>query len=96
MQHVELFDIQDTGRMAAAFSVRVPVFVDEQRVPAEEEIDEQVPPAVIEKPVPQSTQYTAPRAAQPQAHVPPSAMTSRACRRWGAAASAPSSSRLDR
>jgi predicted GNAT family N-acyltransferase len=38
--HVELFDIHDTERMAAAFSVRVPVFVDEQHVPAEEEIDE--------------------------------------------------------
>jgi predicted GNAT family N-acyltransferase len=37
---VELFDIHDTERMAAAFSVRVPVFVDEQHVPAEEEIDE--------------------------------------------------------
>jgi predicted GNAT family N-acyltransferase len=38
--HVELFDIHDTERMAAAFSVRVPVFVGEQHVPAEEEIDE--------------------------------------------------------
>jgi predicted GNAT family N-acyltransferase len=37
---VELFDIHDTVRMAAAFSVRVPVFVGEQHVPAEEEIDE--------------------------------------------------------
>ena len=37
---VELFDIHDAGRMAAAFAVRVPVFVDEQHVPAEEEIDE--------------------------------------------------------
>jgi predicted GNAT family N-acyltransferase len=37
---VELFDIHDTERMAAAFSVRVPVFVDEQHVPAEEEIDD--------------------------------------------------------
>jgi predicted GNAT family N-acyltransferase len=38
--HVELFDVYDTERMGAAFSVRVPVFVDEQHVPAEEEIDE--------------------------------------------------------
>ena len=38
--HVELFDVHDTERMGAAFSVRVPVFVDEQHVPAEEEIDE--------------------------------------------------------
>jgi predicted GNAT family N-acyltransferase len=38
--HVELFDIQDTERMAAAFAVRFPVFVEEQRVPAEEEIDD--------------------------------------------------------
>jgi predicted GNAT family N-acyltransferase len=37
---VELFDVHDAERMAAAFSVRVPVFVDEQHVPAEEEIDE--------------------------------------------------------
>ena len=37
---VELFDIHDSERMAAAFSVRVPVFVGEQHVPAEEEIDE--------------------------------------------------------
>jgi predicted GNAT family N-acyltransferase len=37
---VELFDIHDKERMAAAFAVRFPVFVQEQRVPAEEEIDE--------------------------------------------------------
>jgi predicted GNAT family N-acyltransferase len=37
---VELFDVHDSGRMAAAFAVRVPVFVGEQHVPAEEEIDE--------------------------------------------------------
>ena len=37
---VELFDIHDADRMAAAFAVRVPVFVDEQHVPADEEIDE--------------------------------------------------------
>jgi predicted GNAT family N-acyltransferase len=37
---VELFDIHDTDRMAAAFAVRFPVFVEEQNVPAEEEIDE--------------------------------------------------------
>ncbi len=37
---VELFDVHDAGRMAAAFAVRVPVFVDEQHVPADEEIDE--------------------------------------------------------
>src|SRR5580704_19106635 len=40
LMQVELFDIHDRDRMAAAFSVRVPVFVDEQHVPAEEEIDE--------------------------------------------------------
>jgi predicted GNAT family N-acyltransferase len=38
--HVELFDIHDTERMAAAFAVRFPVFVEEQRVPAEEEVDD--------------------------------------------------------
>jgi predicted GNAT family N-acyltransferase len=38
--HVELFDIHDKGRMADAFAVRFPVFVEEQNVPAEEEIDE--------------------------------------------------------
>jgi predicted GNAT family N-acyltransferase len=38
--HVELFDIHDTERLAAARTVRFAVFVDEQRVPAEEEIDE--------------------------------------------------------
>ncbi len=37
---VELFDITDSDRMAAAFAVRFPVFVEEQNVPAEEEIDE--------------------------------------------------------
>jgi predicted GNAT family N-acyltransferase len=36
----ELFDVHDRERMAAAFAVRFIVFVDEQRVPAEEEIDE--------------------------------------------------------
>jgi predicted GNAT family N-acyltransferase len=38
--HVELFDISDRDRMAAALAVRFAVFVDEQRVPPEEEIDE--------------------------------------------------------
>ena len=38
--HVELFDIHDAERMADAFAVRVPVFVGEQHVPAEEEIDD--------------------------------------------------------
>ena len=38
--HVELFDIGDGERMQAAFAVRFLVFVDEQRVPAEEEVDE--------------------------------------------------------
>lgn len=38
--HVEIFDITDRERLAAAFSVRFRVFVDEQRVPAEEEVDE--------------------------------------------------------
>src|ERR1700733_8317908 len=37
---VEFLDVHDSERMAAAFAVRVPVFVDEQHVPAEEEIDE--------------------------------------------------------
>jgi len=37
---VELFDIHDPERMAAARAVRFAVFVDEQHVPAEEEIDE--------------------------------------------------------
>jgi predicted GNAT family N-acyltransferase len=37
---VELFDIHDSERMAAAQVVRFVVFVDEQHVPAEEEIDE--------------------------------------------------------
>jgi predicted GNAT family N-acyltransferase len=37
---VEIFDITDTERLSAAFSVRIPVFVDEQRVPAEEEVDD--------------------------------------------------------
>ena len=36
----ELFDVFDRERMAAARSVRFAVFVDEQHVPAEEEIDE--------------------------------------------------------
>ncbi|MBD5655390.1 MAG: GNAT family N-acetyltransferase, partial [Candidatus Eremiobacteraeota bacterium] len=36
---VELFDIFDTQRMAAALAVRTRVFVDEQGVPADEEID---------------------------------------------------------
>lgn len=36
----ELFDIHDGERMAAAQAVRFAVFVDEQHVPAEEEIDE--------------------------------------------------------
>jgi predicted GNAT family N-acyltransferase len=38
--HVEIFDIHDRERMAAAQTVRFVVFVDEQHVPAEEEIDE--------------------------------------------------------
>jgi predicted GNAT family N-acyltransferase len=37
---VEIFDIADTERLKAAFSVRFEVFVDEQHVPAEEEVDE--------------------------------------------------------
>jgi predicted GNAT family N-acyltransferase len=36
----ELFDVHDRERMAAALAVRVRVFVDEQHVPAEEEVDE--------------------------------------------------------
>ena len=36
----ELFDVHDRGRMAAARAVRMAVFVDEQHVPPEEEIDE--------------------------------------------------------
>lgn len=40
IMHVELFDITDADRMHAAFAVRFSVFVDEQRVPAEEEVDE--------------------------------------------------------
>jgi predicted GNAT family N-acyltransferase len=38
--HVEIFDITDRERLAAAFAVRFRVFVDEQHVPAEEEVDE--------------------------------------------------------
>jgi predicted GNAT family N-acyltransferase len=38
--HVELFDISDQARLQAAFSVRLRVFVDEQHVPPEEEVDE--------------------------------------------------------
>jgi predicted GNAT family N-acyltransferase len=38
--HVEMFDITDLERMQASFSVRLRVFVDEQNVPAEEEVDE--------------------------------------------------------
>jgi predicted GNAT family N-acyltransferase len=37
---VELFGVHDKVRMADAFAVRVAVFVEEQNVPAEEEIDE--------------------------------------------------------
>ena len=40
LMHVELFDISDDERMKAAFSVRFRVFVDEQAVPADEEVDE--------------------------------------------------------
>jgi predicted GNAT family N-acyltransferase len=36
----ELFDIDDRGRLGAALAVRMRVFVEEQRVPAEEEVDE--------------------------------------------------------
>ncbi len=36
---VELFGADDGPRMSAALAVRFPVFVDEQRVPAEEEVD---------------------------------------------------------
>ena len=38
--HVELFDIYDAERMAAALAVRFPVFVEEQHVPADEDVDE--------------------------------------------------------
>ena len=38
--HVEIFDIHDRERLEAALSVRFRVFVDEQNVPAEEEVDE--------------------------------------------------------
>lgn len=37
---VELFDIGDVERMREARAIRMRVFVDEQRVPPEEEIDE--------------------------------------------------------
>ena len=36
---IELFDIGDRVRMAEALAVRFAVFVDEQHVPAEEEVD---------------------------------------------------------
>ncbi len=36
---VELFDARDAGRLAQAFAIRTRVFVDEQGVPASEEID---------------------------------------------------------
>jgi predicted GNAT family N-acyltransferase len=36
----ELFDISDRARLADALAVRFAVFVDEQHVPAEEEVDE--------------------------------------------------------
>ena len=36
---VELFDIRDSGRMREALAIRTRVFVDEQGVPPEEEID---------------------------------------------------------
>jgi predicted GNAT family N-acyltransferase len=36
---VEVFPVTDRERMDAALAVRFPVFVDEQRVPAEEEVD---------------------------------------------------------
>ncbi len=38
--NLELFDIHDRARMDAALSVRVRVFVEEQQVPADEEVDE--------------------------------------------------------
>ena len=38
--HVEIFNITDLERMQAAFTVRLRVFVDEQNVPPEEEVDE--------------------------------------------------------
>ena len=37
---LELFDVYDRERMAAALAVRFPVFVEEQHVPPEEEVDE--------------------------------------------------------
>lgn len=37
---VELFDTRDRARMAEAIAVRFAVFVDEQGVPAQEELDE--------------------------------------------------------
>lgn len=36
---VEVFSVTDRARMEAALAVRFPVFVDEQRVPADEEVD---------------------------------------------------------
>jgi predicted GNAT family N-acyltransferase len=36
----ELFDVHDRERMGAALAVRLSVFVEEQHVPAEEEVDE--------------------------------------------------------
>ncbi len=38
--NLEVFDIHDRERMTAALAVRVRVFVDEQHVPAEEEVDD--------------------------------------------------------
>jgi predicted GNAT family N-acyltransferase len=37
---VELFDVTDTDRMARALAIRVRVFVDEQAVPIDEEVDD--------------------------------------------------------
>lgn len=37
---VELFGVDEGARMEAAFAVRFAVFVEEQQVPAEEEVDE--------------------------------------------------------
>lgn len=37
---LEVFDIRDAARLREALAVRLVVFVDEQRVPAEEEVDE--------------------------------------------------------
>jgi predicted GNAT family N-acyltransferase len=37
---IEIFDITDRERLSAAFSVRFPVFVEEQHVPPDEEVDE--------------------------------------------------------